>query len=67
LSAAASRGGAAGEPDSRRHAGAGDALASLVQVEQLVDERGADAEEGGHLADGAVAARGGSQDLLPPV
>jgi hypothetical protein len=37
----------------------GDILAAPVQVEQSVDEGGADAEEFGRLADGAVAAQGG--------
>jgi hypothetical protein len=33
-------------------------LSAPVKVEQLVDERGADAEEGSHFTDGAVAAQG---------
>ena len=33
-------------------------LSAPVQVEQLVDERGADAEEFCHLTDGAAAAQG---------
>jgi hypothetical protein len=37
----------------------GDVLPAAVQVERLIDERGADAEEFGHLADGAVVAQGG--------
>lgn len=45
----------------------GDVPAAPVQVEQLVDEGGADAEEGGHFPDSAVAAQGGGQDPLPQV
>ena len=45
----------------------GDVLTGAVQVEQLVDEGGADAEQFDHLAAGAVAAQGGDQNFLPPV
>ena len=42
-------------------------LAGAVQVEHLVDEGGADAEQFGHLADGAVASERGGENFLPQV